>query len=61
MIQSGMKIMELVKKVLAGDSGALGRLITAVEDDLVESSEVMNKIHGHLGHSYIIGVTGPQE
>jgi LAO/AO transport system kinase len=51
--------MELVERVLRHDAGALGRLVTAVENDLIEPSEVMREIFLHLGHSHYVGITGP--
>jgi len=51
--------MELVRKMLAGDSVALSQLITKVENDLIDIAEVMREIRSHLGHSYCVGITGP--
>lgn len=51
--------MKLVRKLLSGDFNALSRLITMVEDELIDVTEVMEEIYPHLGHSYCIGITGP--
>jgi LAO/AO transport system kinase len=53
------KAMELVRRMLAGDADALSQLISAVEDDLINISEIMSKIHQNAGHGYYIGITGP--
>lgn len=50
---------ELVKSMLHGDSFALSRLITMVENDKVDIPDLMKKIHNHPGHSYFLGITGP--
>jgi len=57
--ECGVKPMKLVRKMLAGDVNALSRLITMVEDELIDVAEVMQEIHSRLGHSYCIGITGP--
>lgn len=51
--------MELVEKMLGGAQRPLSRLITLVERESPEVSEIMKAIYPHLGKAYSIGVTGP--
>ena len=52
-------IAELIESMLQGDVSSLSRLITIVENDLVNIPELIRKIYGHLGNAYHIGITGP--
>jgi LAO/AO transport system kinase len=49
---------QLVTQLLKGESTALARLITLVENNSPQIHEVMKTIHGHTGTAHIIGVTG---
>ncbi|MBI2846631.1 MAG: methylmalonyl Co-A mutase-associated GTPase MeaB [Chloroflexi bacterium] len=51
--------MELVEKMLAGEQGALARLITMVEREDPEVADIMKATHPRAGRAYCIGVTGP--
>ena len=51
--------MELVRKMLAGSDQSLARLITMVEREAPEVPQIMSLIYPHLGHAYLIGITGP--
>lgn len=51
--------MELVQKMLDGSDKSLARLITLVERDAPEVPQIMSLINPHLGHAYLIGITGP--
>jgi LAO/AO transport system kinase len=51
--------MDLVERILHGDSRATGRLITLVENGAPESVAALKELYPHTGHAYIIGVTGP--
>ena len=51
--------MELVQKMLDGSDQSLARLITLVERDAPEVPQIMSLINPHLGHAYLIGITGP--
>lgn len=51
--------MELVASMLAGAQQSLARLITLVERDAPEVSEIMREVYPHLGQAYTIGITGP--
>ncbi|UCE18464.1 MAG: methylmalonyl Co-A mutase-associated GTPase MeaB [Gemmatimonadota bacterium] len=57
-LKSG-KSKELVSKLLEGDRLAAARLISIIEDDSVESSDIVREIFPHTGRAYRIGVTGP--
>ncbi|RLF42226.1 MAG: methylmalonyl Co-A mutase-associated GTPase MeaB [Thermoplasmata archaeon] len=49
---------EIVSKVLEGDSRAIARMITLVENHSKEASSLMKEIHRYTGSAHIIGVTG---
>ncbi|RPI10904.1 MAG: methylmalonyl Co-A mutase-associated GTPase MeaB [Zetaproteobacteria bacterium] len=51
--------MDLVERILHGDSRATGRLITLVENGAPESVAALKELYPHTGRAYIIGVTGP--
>ncbi len=50
---------ELAAGVLAGDTAAIARTITAVENDLSGGRSVLDLIFPHTGSAHIIGITGP--
>ena len=52
-------MMELVKKMLAGDVLSLARLISLVERNNAEVPSIMKLVYPHLGKAYCIGITGP--
>lgn len=54
-----MAIAALVERMFGGDTGALARLITRVEQGGAEAAEVMGHIHHRLGKAYCTGITGP--
>jgi LAO/AO transport system kinase len=45
--------------MLAGSDQSLARLITMVEREAPEVPQIMSLIYPHLGHAYLIGITGP--
>jgi LAO/AO transport system kinase len=51
--------VELVQKMLHGSDQSLARLITLVERDAPEVPQIMSLVNPHLGHAYLIGITGP--
>ncbi|MFU8796516.1 MAG: methylmalonyl Co-A mutase-associated GTPase MeaB, partial [Dehalococcoidia bacterium] len=51
--------MKLVEQMLKGDTLALSRLITQVENESNQVPEIMKLIIPHLGRAHRIGVTGP--
>lgn len=50
--------MKLVTKVIEGDTKAIARFITRVENREAEALKIMKEIHGHTGNAHIIGITG---
>jgi len=51
--------VELVRKMLAGSTQSLARLITMVEREAPEVPQIMSLIYPHLGRAYLVGITGP--
>ncbi|TAK34407.1 MAG: methylmalonyl Co-A mutase-associated GTPase MeaB [Chloroflexota bacterium] len=51
--------MELVDRMLEGNSLSLARLISMVENRSPAVPEIMRRINQNLGHAYRIGITGP--
>lgn len=49
----------LADRVLAGDRGALARLLTHIENDNEFSQLAMAKLFPHTGTAHLIGITGP--
>lgn len=52
-------MLEMVSKLLKGDRIAAAKLISMIEDDSPESSEIVKEIFPHTGRAHRIGVTGP--
>jgi LAO/AO transport system kinase len=52
-------VVDLVDKMLAGDELSLARLITMVERETEDVTEIMQLIHPHTGKAHCIGITGP--
>jgi LAO/AO transport system kinase len=50
--------MSLAESVLAGESLALARLLTQVENGLPEGSQALDELFPHTGNAHLIGVTG---
>jgi LAO/AO transport system kinase len=51
-------VSHLVERALAGDRGAVARLITLVESGDDELPAVMAAIYPHTGGAYVVGLTG---
>jgi LAO/AO transport system kinase len=51
--------MELVDRLLKGDSRALARAISLVERDDPELPKLLSELQPHTGKSYLVGLTGP--
>jgi LAO/AO transport system kinase len=49
---------DLITRFFDGDKKALARVITLVEDFPDKAREIIGKIHGHCGNTYVIGITG---
>jgi len=53
-----MDYSDLIKKLLNGNSRAVARLITLVENDIEAAEKIINAIYSHTGKAYILGITG---
>ncbi|NVM17318.1 MAG: methylmalonyl Co-A mutase-associated GTPase MeaB [Candidatus Lokiarchaeota archaeon] len=53
-----MDYSDLIEKLLNGNSRAVARLITLVENDIEAAEKIINAIYSHTGNAYILGVTG---
>jgi LAO/AO transport system kinase len=51
--------MTLADGVLAGDSRAIARAISIVENEDAEAASLVRALFGKTGRAYIIGITGP--
>ena len=49
---------EIINNVLKGDSRSIAKLITYAENNEIEVSKAMKKIHPYTGKAQIIGITG---
>jgi len=49
----------LIEGMLAGERAALARLMTLVENRSPAVRAIMSRLHPHLGHAQVIGITGP--
>jgi GTPase len=56
---TGIDIDRLVESVLSGDTRALARAITFVEDGRPEARPLLAALFPHAGKGLIVGVTGP--
>jgi LAO/AO transport system kinase len=52
-------VTDLVNGVLSGKRRDLARLISLIEDEDADASEVLSQLYKHTGKAHIIGVTGP--
>jgi LAO/AO transport system kinase len=48
-----------VEGVLSGKRLALARLISLIEDEDTQASEILSRLYKHTGDAHVIGVTGP--
>jgi LAO/AO transport system kinase len=51
--------MTLADRVLAGDSRAIARAISLIENEDSQAAALVKAIFGKTGRAYVIGVTGP--
>jgi len=49
----------LAERVLAGDSRAIARAISLIEDESPSGAELIKRIYGRTGRAYLVGITGP--
>jgi GTPase len=50
--------MSLAESVLAGETLAIARLLTLVENDLPEGRQALDELFPHTGKAHLVGVTG---
>lgn len=50
---------ELVEGIISGNTRAISKAISLVENDGPDKIELLKKIHRYVGESVIIGITGP--
>ena len=48
----------IADRILAGDTRAVARLITDIDDDMPGVREILKELYPHTGKAYIIGITG---
>lgn len=51
--------MELGKQILSGDSRALSKAISLIEQGHPYGPKIMRYVHSYTGKSYTVGITGP--
>ena len=49
----------LTDRIIAGDTRAVARAISRVEDETLGASDLMKEIFPHTGRGLVIGITGP--
>jgi LAO/AO transport system kinase len=49
----------LFERVLQGDSRAVARAISLIEDEAPSGADLIRRIYGRTGRAYLIGITGP--
>jgi LAO/AO transport system kinase len=52
-------IASLAARLVAGDTRAIARAISLVEDEDPAGTDLLRRIYPQTGHAYLIGVTGP--
>ncbi len=50
---------DLVARLSSGDILSLSRAITALENNLPQAPAILKALQPHLGHSVVVGITGP--
>src|SRR5438552_10539508 len=53
------RVMTLAERVLAGDSRAIARAISIIENEDPQASALVRAIFAKTGRAYVVGVTGP--
>ncbi|HSD50812.1 MAG TPA: methylmalonyl Co-A mutase-associated GTPase MeaB [Candidatus Methylomirabilis sp.] len=51
--------MELVQRILQGNTRAAARLMSLVENGAAEAISALKALYPHTGKAYVVGVTGP--
>ena len=52
-------LADLVERVLRGDPRAIGRAISAAENEAPGNEDLLGALYRRTGHAYVLGVTGP--
>ncbi|MDZ7260877.1 MAG: methylmalonyl Co-A mutase-associated GTPase MeaB [candidate division KSB1 bacterium] len=58
-LRLNLPLDQLLEKFASGDRRALARLISLVENNSNDSTEILDKLHPRTGQAYRIGITGP--
>jgi len=53
-----MESVDLAQKIISGDSRAIAKGISLVENNIPEAQDILKKIFPHTGNSVVIGITG---
>ena len=59
MVSAGADVAGLAASVRSGDTRALARAISLVEDETAEALPLLRELFPHAGRSLVVGVTGP--
>jgi len=51
--------MDLVEKILQGDTRSAARLMTLIENGTAEAITALKALYPHTGKAFVVGVTGP--
>jgi len=51
-------VSDTVKKILAGDTRTVARLISDIDDRVPDVRQILKELYPHTGKAYIIGITG---
>ena len=51
--------MELVNKIRKGNTRAIARAISQIENNAIEKEELIDELYSLSGNAFVIGVTGP--
>lgn len=51
--------MDLIEKIRSGNTRAIARAISQIENNTQEKEELIDELHPFTGNAYVIGVTGP--
>ena len=53
-----MESVDLAQKIISGNSRAIAKGISLVENNIPEAQDILKKIFPHTGNSVVIGITG---
>ncbi len=58
-LDARLQMGDLVERVLRGDARAIGRAISAAENDAPGNEELLGALYRRTGRAYVLGMTGP--